>query len=529
MTNLSEEQLLMINNLIYLDEFTEEFEESDALPKTIGEILEEKIDLTQIGANAATSKEEMQQIINLAIADEELCSYVIHNQMHDESTGAIAICIADSYTPDENSDVIVVYAGTGYNEWRDDAIAAAEVSTKQQEQALEFIEELDSAYQDITVTGHSKGGNKAMYVAVLLEKYDEKRVGECYSFDGEGFSPEFCTEYADEIAAKKDEIHSINNYRDFVNPLLICIAGDVRWYVNDQGIHPDEMSIAGYHCPDLIFAHDADGNIQYEFPEKMGQDPAMEALHGFTVYLMEKATRGERVVIMSVIGDVLQRKMGSDESEIRDDILKAYGWDVLFKTVNYLDEYLCELSHRDYIKYLQQKAALIDFIKDALGGGKDVVLTAGIIVVEILDSVGTGGTGGLFETLIDCGLFLNNAYGHDLVVRDFSESTKEQLLSAVQEVEDEPFWNPTKWDCWYRMENWLGILDADCYSDNIHSYYRKLIDINGASEKDINRIFEEVYELDETYMARLEDGKLELINLYTKLQEVCNRINPSYN
>lgn len=38
------------------------------------------------------------------------------------------------------------------------------------------------SYDSITVTGHSKGGNKAQYVTVLSDKVDR-----CISMDGQGF------------------------------------------------------------------------------------------------------------------------------------------------------------------------------------------------------------------------------------------------------------------------------------------------------------------------------------------------------
>lgn len=59
--------------------------------------------------------------------------------------------------------------------------------TIQQERAAEYINNLPLKYgNDLTVSGHSKGGNKAQYVTIVTD-----RVERCLSQDGQGFSPEF--------------------------------------------------------------------------------------------------------------------------------------------------------------------------------------------------------------------------------------------------------------------------------------------------------------------------------------------------
>ena len=58
---------------------------------------------------------------------------------------------------------------------------------KTDEDKAVYIKNLPKEYgNNITVTGHFKGGNKAQYVTIVTD-----RIGRCVSFDGQGFSKEF--------------------------------------------------------------------------------------------------------------------------------------------------------------------------------------------------------------------------------------------------------------------------------------------------------------------------------------------------
>lgn len=80
--------------------------------------------------------------------------------------------------------------------------------------------------------------------------------------------------------------------------------------------------------------------------------------------------------------------------------------------------------------------------------------------------------------------------------RDFSQEAKQMLVGAAKETEEEKWWEVTKWDCWYKVDQFFGVLEWDLYAGNVDTYYRKLIDINDASVADIEKIFENVYGID---------------------------------
>ena len=114
--------------------------------------------------------------------------------------------------------------------------------------------------------------------------------------------------------------------------------------------------------------------------------------------------------------------------------------------------------------------------------------------------------------------------------RDFSKAALKTMTDAARETEEEAWWRIDRWDCWYHAENFLtlGIAqDIRRLSGNVDTYYRRLIDMNNASVKDIEKIFQKVYDLDDTYSAKIEDGNAQLQSqVLTKLQQLADSISP---
>lgn len=113
-------------------------------------------------------------------------------------------------------------------------------------------------------------------------------------------------------------------------------------------------------------------------------------------------------------------------------------------------------------------------------------------------------------------------------VRDYSPEAKEMLCNAARETEEEQWWQVTRWDCWYRVDQFFGTLEWDLYTGNVDSYYRKLIDINNASVKDIERIFENIYSVDDSYGAKIQNQTSILRSeVLSKLRAITAAINPA--
>ncbi|MBR6995362.1 MAG: DUF2974 domain-containing protein [Ruminococcus sp.] len=144
----------------------------------------------------------------------------------------VRVPLALTFTDNTQNEAVVVFKGTtGPNEWADNIKAAYERETFPQTAALEYVKKMAREYGDITVVGHGKGGNKAMYTAILCDD-----VTRCVSFDGQGFSNEFISDYKSKIDEKSEIITNYSVYSDYTHILLNQIPGARQIYVEGYGI-----------------------------------------------------------------------------------------------------------------------------------------------------------------------------------------------------------------------------------------------------------------------------------------------------
>lgn len=106
------------------------------------------------------------------------------------------------------------------------------------------------------------------------------------------------------------------------------------------------------------------------------------------------------------------------------------------------------------------------------------------------------------------------------IIRDFSTEMRAQLMKQVKEVEDEAFWDFTKWDVWYRIEDLFGNLDVAHYKNNIQAYHRKVIDINDTTEKQMQNIFDAIDSLDDKYGAIFEKKAEEFATITQEVRKI---------
>ena len=178
----------------------------------------------------------------------ELRNYKLSDQVLDPNGMNAAVFVSgdNQYT--------VVYRGTANGEWIDNGEALSGVpeentyhtydsngkivSSKrvsndyvsdQQALALNFFNQMAAKHgwttdTDITVSGHSKGGNNAQFVTLNSDLVDV-----CYSLDGEGFSPEALNQFSEacgrtEYENRRQKIYSFAAQNDYVNILGLRAA-----------------------------------------------------------------------------------------------------------------------------------------------------------------------------------------------------------------------------------------------------------------------------------------------------------------
>ena len=254
MSRYSEKQLLLLSNFVYLP--------CSLLDEPISGILNYYKDesgsftvesVSGAGVGGGLSGAEIKELfVQMEIEcdnDQNFASLSASRKLNDGYVKAI--CYTDS--ADENA--VIAFRGTGgSNEaWTDNFRGGYEQDTNMQRLAAEFVRRECGIYSNITVTGHSKGGNLSQYVTVECENQVEK----CVSFDGQGFNSDFIEKNKDKIDVAAPKIKSISAYNDYVNILLTSIAGSILYVENDSSIASAHSSLSLL----LNNSYDENGNM----------------------------------------------------------------------------------------------------------------------------------------------------------------------------------------------------------------------------------------------------------------------------
>lgn len=246
MSRLKNDELVLLDNLIYLDWDVDEDEE---LKDLIDNLLEDgELDrIINKTKNCLVSmcKSEWIKILKQIQNKPNLQDLKIIDLVNHKSGMRVA-CFVDS-----QDNCTVVFRGTATSkEWDDNGQGAYEYDTTEQKYALSYINSLN--FDKIVVTGHSKGGNKAQYVTILSPK-----ILNCVSVNGQGFSNEFINKYKDNIEKNKNKIVAINSKYDYVNCLFNGIAGEMHYIKTKFQVNP-----LFYHKANILL--DDNGDLRQE-------------------------------------------------------------------------------------------------------------------------------------------------------------------------------------------------------------------------------------------------------------------------
>lgn len=268
MRDLSERELLLLSNYLYIDKCTEYATINDLLDSCRdkqGNISPDNI--SSLGLGGCITNEEGFKL--LCMIDESSDDFKGLNVSRSIDEGDIrAICFT---FPDDEDNAAVVFRGTGgaYEAWADNVRGEYMPDTKLQKIADDFVRYDCGVYDSITVSGHSKGGNMAQYVTVT----NADRVRRCISFDGQGFGRGFFGEYRQSIGVVSGRIKSISAHNDYVNILLGCIAGECVYVKN---LRNDAVGRHSSFALLMSCEFDSEGNIV----NTSGQDILTSILSG---------------------------------------------------------------------------------------------------------------------------------------------------------------------------------------------------------------------------------------------------------
>lgn len=152
-----------------------------------------------------------------------------------DDTGFLTLAIEPE--PNTDNQVFICCRGSdkmteeNKNDWVDADIALlAEETTDQQADMAEFMVGMEK-YDEINITGHSLGGNLAIYGAISMNC--PELINKVYSFDGPGFNDAFIAVYSDQIEALEGKISNFQNEEDIISSALNSV-GEIK-VVNSHG------------------------------------------------------------------------------------------------------------------------------------------------------------------------------------------------------------------------------------------------------------------------------------------------------
>ncbi len=527
--NFSDSELMMIEQLSYLD-INQRDENTD-----LGTLLDEKYkDIDSMNSEDAA-------VIRYMKENEKFRSLVLADTMQDEYGNTIALCFTDGST---DSEAIVAFQGTlatdqdGGAEWGDNVEGFNSTDTEKQKEALDFVE--SQPYENITVTGHSKGGNKSMYVSIKSDK-----VTRCVSMDGQGFSPEFIDKYGAEI---EENSHKITNYsidNDPVNVLMFPIPGSNQKYcIGRKG-----GSVEDIHHQSNFFIIE-DGHIKVnekgEPIIRTTTDDGTEVecsdtsrlIHEFTVFVLNVANDDDKEKIVNFIASVLSTDDKMNCIINNQEVLPL----ILAYLVKYLETYNLSASDIEGLlialgfgqfnemigpidNALVKKTVLGDLLDENNYLKDEYIL---ILLDLILKNISDGSSDIIIHDLLKILTYWLKFLGKDIdinkiweeteskieeigyvdpedgrrepeiqkgQVRDFSVAKYNAIINAIDKIQSGSFDGLSAWDT-YADEDWYASLLIGPLKRAINSYYDSLYQTNSTCKERVEKVFSDVENID---------------------------------
>lgn len=286
-------------------------------------------------------------VVDAVRRDAALCALTMDAYCMDDR-GAKTACFSDAARR-----AYVIFSGTGAGEWDDNCIAGYMADTQQQLRALEWFEKnvAGKPYRSVVASGHSKGGNKAMYLAV----HAGDALDGVVSFDGQGFSREFLAAYADDIKrnAKKIRAYALDN--DFVNGLLNPISlPENRIYL--AGETYDEPF--AYHAPFALLHCPEPSSHRLVLRDVGPQGELGSSAPALTEYLQTVPGESDLHRICNFLGPALEvlTRSGLTDAERRARMIELSKNEDMGLTVDYLSDFFQRMGKnvtaRDIVGYL---------------------------------------------------------------------------------------------------------------------------------------------------------------------------------
>lgn len=304
----SEKELLMLSNFVYLDASLQDGTVSEILSQYMtpeGTFTEESVRMA--GCGGGLDLEQVSELFTQMKAECDANPNGFGNlsaARRLEESDVRGVC----YTDRSNQEPVVVFRGTGgtTEAWQDNMYGGFQNDTRLQKVAADFVRYECGSFDNITVTGHSKGGNLSQYVTVM----NSDKISACVSFDGQGMNDDFIKVNSSLISAASGKIKSISAHNDFVNILLTSIAGTVM-YVENKGTGVDAHSSFYLLTSN---EYDENGNFISEKEQSL-LAKSMKNTTDNIVKVMGLGNNTDNIIIGGILGEAIATMVMADGME----------------------------------------------------------------------------------------------------------------------------------------------------------------------------------------------------------------------
>lgn len=216
-----------------------------------------------LGRNEYELYQELFEKLNTPEYRDWVISDVVSNNEKHES-GFVAFTV----TPAGTNDKIIAFRGSEpiddseyRNDWKNNFQTLYKMESPQQkdvEAYMNYIQEKLTAADELYLTGHSLGGNLALFATFILPKALRDKLVTVTTFNAPGFNRHVLKQYENIIKALKDggKITEFRNYYDYLVPSLLINPTDGVYIDSVDG---DAGMMANHSM--FLLAYDELGNL----------------------------------------------------------------------------------------------------------------------------------------------------------------------------------------------------------------------------------------------------------------------------
>ena len=276
----------------------------------------------EIIEGALITGNEWANIIETIKNDPELRQLLVHDFFVYKQPNDKEVNLQIAYENPDTREGIVTFKGTsGREEWEDNVHGLHLSDTPCQQRALEFFDKQAEVFDELTVVGHSKGSNKAMYITIVSEHAN--KISKCVGIDGQGFSNDFLDKYSDQIRENGSKITNYYVSSDFVNILMKQVDNSKQ--ISCKGYEMTNALQA--HSPDSVFERDNSGNLLIKdnnpsFVQLEDRDEKMKTIQGFVAYLMDNNQNEKLTRMGNYLAPIIGASLGGAKEDNRPSFIQ---------------------------------------------------------------------------------------------------------------------------------------------------------------------------------------------------------------